>query len=204
MHFLRKDIPFQWKKEQEEAVSLVKELIRNCVSLTVFDVALPPFVTTDASSYGLGAVLQQVHRDRIDTASFAARILSSAERNYSTGESRWVCEKWRVFIFYCHFTIKTDHQALVTILSTQRTGRQPMRVAGWTMGLINYDYGIHYDKGNANVTADTHSCLPTPNFSDHTETCENEEEFTCLVRKPQWIYRRSEMKKINKTLICLE
>ena len=54
---LRKDVSFQWKTAQKEAFAAVRDLIRNSDPLAVFDVAQPTVVTTDASNYGLGAVL---------------------------------------------------------------------------------------------------------------------------------------------------
>lgn len=112
---------------------------------------------------------------------------SSAERNYSAGEEEalaclWACEKWRVCPFVCHFTLKTDHQVFVTLLSTQGSFRQQMRIARWVMRLLKYDYEIHYQKGSENVIVDALSRLPVTNSSDQIKIHDSEEELTCLVR----------------------
>ncbi|KAM6946343.1 glycerophosphodiester phosphodiesterase domain-containing protein 5 [Aplochiton taeniatus] len=48
---------------------------------------IPTFITTDASDYGLGATLTQLHLDQAERiVAFASRTLSAAERKYSTTE----------------------------------------------------------------------------------------------------------------------
>ena len=41
----------------------VKKLIANSPALALFDLTLTTIVTTDASDYGLGAVLTRLHED---------------------------------------------------------------------------------------------------------------------------------------------
>lgn len=47
----------------------------------LYDPALPTYVTTDASHYGLGGVLSQLHPDNTD------RIVAFASRTHSPAES---------------------------------------------------------------------------------------------------------------------
>ncbi len=48
---------------------------------------LKPFIlSTDASTYALGAVVAQEHEDRKYPVAYASRVLSPAERNYSVVE----------------------------------------------------------------------------------------------------------------------
>lgn len=115
---LRKGVNFQWGKEQEETFASVKDPMRHYVFLTVFDATLPTVVTTDASDYGLSAVLQQIHPEGIHAISFTLQILSSTECNYSTEEKvalacLWACEEWHIFVFGRNFTLKTNHQHLL-------------------------------------------------------------------------------------------
>ena len=54
-------------------------------ALAVYDSKLPTYVTKDASNYGLGAVLTQLHSDNQERiVAFASRTLSAAEMKYST------------------------------------------------------------------------------------------------------------------------
>lgn len=119
------------------------------------------------SDCGLGAVLQQVDGHRLRTVSFASRTLSPAERKYGVGEREalacvWACEHWHTHLWGQHFTLRTDHQALVSLLSSQGTGRRPLRIARWSERLRRYNYTVEYRKGSENQVADALSRLPVP------------------------------------------
>lgn len=85
-------------------------------------------VFTDASEYGLGAVLSQVSADGIErTVAFASITLSAAERSHATVEKEaltcwWAIERWRTYFWGTRFTLFTDHQALTTLLTTKGFG----------------------------------------------------------------------------------
>lgn len=57
---LRKGQDFCWDRSAEDSFCKAKALLASCGAVAMFDRALPVKVTADASSYGLGAVLQQV------------------------------------------------------------------------------------------------------------------------------------------------
>ena len=104
--------------------------------LTPFDPNLPTFVTTDASRVGLGATLSQLHRTQERVVAFASRNLTSAKRNYAVTEREGLAcvravEKSRTFLWGHRFTLRTDLQALETLLSPQVHGRAGMRIARW-------------------------------------------------------------------------
>ena len=51
-------------------------------------------MTNDASDYGLGAVLMQIHADKMEkTIAFASRTLTESERKYLMWEkgNNWMC-----------------------------------------------------------------------------------------------------------------
>ncbi|GFY74147.1 retrovirus-related Pol polyprotein from transposon 17.6 [Trichonephila inaurata madagascariensis] len=58
-NLLRKDIPFEWASETQAAFEDIKEAILNPPVLALPDPAADLQITTDASSYGIGAVLEQ-------------------------------------------------------------------------------------------------------------------------------------------------
>lgn len=68
-------------------------------ALAFFDLTLPIIVTTDASEYGLGTLLTQLHGGKVErTVSFASITLTEAERKYSVTEKEglvcvWATEK---------------------------------------------------------------------------------------------------------------
>lgn len=159
---------FEWTVDADNSFKKLKQLILDSPVLALFDPSLPTFVTTDASDYGLGAVLTQLHPDRSErTVAFASRTLTTAERKYSTVEKEalacvWAVEKWRSYLWGQRFTLRTDHQALTTLLATKGIGRAGMRVARWSARLLCFTYGMEYKPGSQNQTADCLSRLPLP------------------------------------------
>lgn len=131
--FLRKDIPFIWDTEANTCFTKIKSLLSSAQILKMFDPNLPIIVSTDASGYGLGAVLEQRNGKEVQTVAFASRTLTTAERKYSVGEREalaclWACERWHNYLWGRRFTLQTDHQALVTLLATRGTGHRPLRI----------------------------------------------------------------------------
>lgn len=130
----------------------------NSPPLSLFNPELPTVVTTDASDYGLGAVLTQMHQDSTEkTVAFASRTLTRAERKYSTVEKEalgcvWATEKWRTYLWGRHFTLRTDHST--TLLASKGQDRAGMRIARWSSRLLSFNYNIQYKSGQENVTAD--------------------------------------------------
>ncbi|XP_049520592.1 retrovirus-related Pol polyprotein from transposon opus [Dermacentor silvarum] len=180
---LRKDTPFIWDTAAENSLTRVKNLLASHRVLQMFDPALPVIVATDASAYGLGAVLQQVDGRHIRTVAFASRTLTEAERKYSTGEREdlaclWALEKWHVYLWGRPVTLQTDHQALVALLSSQGTGQRPLRIARWTARLLRYNFTMQYRRGEHNKVADALSRLPLPDTEGGPES---EEEIVSLV-----------------------
>ncbi|KAJ8337405.1 hypothetical protein SKAU_G00386250 [Synaphobranchus kaupii] len=171
---LRKSTEYCWTDAAQKSFMLVKELITSSPALALFDLSSPTIVTTDASDYGIGAVLTQLHGDNEKTVAFASRTLSDCERKYSTVEKEalgclWATEKWRTYLWGRQFTLRTDHSPLTTLLSTKGLGRAGMRIARWSARLLSFHYSIEYKPGRENVTADCLSRLPLPVTDPHEE-----------------------------------
>ncbi len=138
--------PLQWSKETVESFDTLKRMLLQSPVLAIYDPSLPTFISTDASDYGLGAVLTQLHPDGFERViAFASRTLSTSERKYSAVEKEalacvWALEKWRTYVWGHRFTLRADHQALTTLLSTKGMDRAGMRVARWSARLLCFQY----------------------------------------------------------------
>ncbi len=93
-------------------------------------------MTCDASAVAVGAVLSQLHDGIERPIAFASRALSTAEQKYSVGEREalaciWACERWHMYLYGRSFTLRTDHQALTTLMSSAGTGHRPLRLHRW-------------------------------------------------------------------------
>ncbi|CAM4672831.1 unnamed protein product [Lepidochelys kempii] len=147
---------------------MVKDLIVHSPVLALFTAALPTVVTTDASDYGLGAVLTQLHEDNTErTIAIASRTLSNAERKYCTIEKEalacvWATEKWRTYLWGRTVKLCTDHSPLTTLLTMKGLGKAGYLIARWSARLLSFNDELEYKPGNQNVIADCLSRLPLP------------------------------------------
>lgn len=170
----RKNTQWQWKDEQQEAFEALKKNLVTAPILVQADGSKPYIIKTDASSYAIGAVLVQGEGDNEHPVEFASRLLTKAERNYTTTEREalavvWAVSKFRGYIEGTPITVMTDHQALKWLM-TLKTPQG--RLARWALQLQAYDITIKYITGKTNVVADSLS-RPTCDFEtqDDCDIC---------------------------------
>ena len=123
------------------------------------------FVTCDASSTALFAVSSQEVDGQEKPIAYASRALTDATKKYSEGKREalaciWACDHWHVYLYGRQFTLRTDHQALKTLLSSSGTGRRPLRLHRWSDRLHQYTFTITYRPGSQNQVADCLSRTP--------------------------------------------
>ena len=128
--------PFNWTPECTMYFEQIKKEIANSPALAMFDPNGDAFVTTDASDYGIAAVLSQRKDNQENTIAFASRTLTKAECNYSVIEKEalacvWAVEHWRTYLWGRKFTLKSDHRPLSVLFSSRGTGRASVRIARW-------------------------------------------------------------------------
>ena len=83
---MKKNFRYVWEEEQQQAFDHIKALISTAAALHRPDFALRFVIQTDASDFGLGAVLFQVIDGQKRDLEFGSRSLSKAKRNYSVTE----------------------------------------------------------------------------------------------------------------------
>ena len=159
--------PFVWSPECEEAFVRIKENIVQATSLKIFDPNLPTVIECDASNVGLGASMLQVVDGKEVPVAYISRSLNDCEKRYAIGEKEalcisWCVSKWHKYLWGAPlpFIIRTDHRALVTLLSSKGNSRQSLRISRWNAKLMPYNYTIEYKKGSENCVSDCLSRLP--------------------------------------------
>ncbi|CDH61355.1 hypothetical protein RO3G_00241 [Lichtheimia corymbifera JMRC:FSU:9682] len=150
-----------WGIVEQQAFDNLKTILHHAPILCHPDLNHPFQVATDASNSGIGAVLYQVINGRTHHIGFMARSLSASERNYSTTKREllaivFALNKFHKFLWGNHFTLYTDHKALV-FLHTQKIAN-PMML-GWLDTILEYNFNIVHLPGLDNTLPDQLSRL---------------------------------------------
>ena len=144
----KKDQPYHWRDEQEEAFVAIKIALISSPVLAYPNFELPFCVQTDASESRLGVVVTQIQDGQERVIAYASRVLSEAERNYSTTEKEclavvWAFRKFRYYQEGYHFTVISNHSSLKWLHNLRNpTGR----LARWALDLLAYDFDIIHRK----------------------------------------------------------
>lgn len=123
-------------------------------------------VSADASSYGIGAVLEQLQHDDVwKPIYFCSKTLSDAERRYAQIEKEalavtWACERLEQFLLGMSFHIQTDHKPLTVILETKEINKLSNRLQRFRMRLLKFNYKIFHVPGKSFAIPDALSRAP--------------------------------------------
>ena len=112
----KKDVPWQWNKEQQEAFNTIKKVFCTESILKVYDPDLSTCLECDASGFATGGILSQKHDDGLwHPVAYRSESMSKEERNYEIYNREMlglICalEDWQHFLEGIEFDIITDHK----------------------------------------------------------------------------------------------
>lgn len=112
-------------------------------------------LTTDASNNAIGATLSQLDTHGIErTVSYFSRLLSQAQKNYSTTDRELLAviesiKHFRHYLAMNTFKIRTDHKPITYLLTAKNL---TTRLARWSLALQEYKFELEYLKGSYNHT----------------------------------------------------
>lgn len=175
---LRKGVPWSWNKEQQEAFSLAKQLLKSAKVLCHYSADKDLVLACDASPYGVGAVLSHVMEDGSERPlGFVSRTLTPAEKRYSQLDKEGLAiifgiKRFHKYIYGRKFTIYTDHKPLISLFHEAKPVPQmgSPRVQRWSSLLGAYEYKIVYKPGKDQANADALSRLPLPQMDDEEDS----------------------------------
>ncbi|GBG78399.1 hypothetical protein CBR_g26427 [Chara braunii] len=114
---LKKEAIWQWDKDCTSALKKLKRALIEYLVLKVVDQSLPFVVTTDASQYGIGVVLQPDDGNDYRPVEFMSARMPSEKVATSTYERelyalRQALEHWKHYLLGRHFKVYSDHETL--------------------------------------------------------------------------------------------
>ncbi|KFD60923.1 hypothetical protein M514_26912 [Trichuris suis] len=119
---LKDNASWKWGTEQKNALQRIKESLSSSISLAHYDSNRPLAISCDASSIGIGAVLEHISADGThEPIYFASRVLQPSEQKYAQVDREglaivFAVQKSRCFVSGRKFTIFTDYKPLLGLL----------------------------------------------------------------------------------------
>jgi transposase InsO family protein len=164
----RLNAKWNWNGECQKAFDHLRHEISEATTLVHFDPTLPLILATDASNYGLGAVIMHRYSDGSERPiAHASKTLTDAEKNYSQIEKEalsivYGIKKFHQYLAGRSFELNTDHQPLLTIFNPAKgiPVSTANRLQRWALCLMNYTYTIRYKPTKCHANADALSRLP--------------------------------------------
>eukprot|EP00731_Ephydatia_muelleri_P008113 Em0004g451a len=175
----RKSAPqeVKWSLQAQEAFDTLKTKIASSPVLMCPDMSRMFTLQTDASDYGIGAVLSQTGEDGEEhpvaflAKSYCRENEGTQQLKKSASQSAW-----------------TDHRALEWLYKMKDT---TSRLTRWSLALQPFQFTVRYRRGQANANADALSrCIVSP--SEATKMPEKEGE----VSGPQASYDVSPSQRV--------
>jgi hypothetical protein len=150
----KKDTPFVWGSEQQNAFQDLKLAIINPPVLRMAHLSRTIILQTDASSLAVAAVLLQEFEGERQPIAFASRTLSQQESKFSAYQLQCLAvlfglEKFRLHLEHVEFDLETDNQALTWRLSSSPIGKDRSLVMR-----LSFKFQAHHIRGTQTVIAD--------------------------------------------------
>ena len=177
IHLTKNATPFHWEDSQVKAFETLKTLMCRKPILRQPNYARPFFVSTDASVYGMGAVLSQegelnprMKKPSQHPIAYYSATFTPTERNYDIYERELLAvlkalEHWRPHVAATDIpvTILTDHTNLTFWKIPRKLNR---RVARWFATLQDYNLVFKHVPGKLHAAP---NLLSRPPGADHGE-----------------------------------
>ncbi|KAL0150005.1 hypothetical protein M9458_054664, partial [Cirrhinus mrigala] len=159
---IKKTCRFHWTPESQQAFDKLKELLTTAPILGYPMDSGDLILDTDASNFGIGAVLSQLQQGEERVLAYGSRSLTPTEQNYCTTwrELLAVVEfttHFRQYLLGRSFTVCTDHSSLQWLIRMREPEGQ---LARWLEKLEEYDFKVVHRPGCCHENADVPSQSP--------------------------------------------
>ena len=159
MDLTQKKVPDKvlWSDQCEAAFQALKKALTEHPILLVADPTKPFTLQTDASHYGLGAVVSQQGEDNCEhPVAYASRCLLPCEVKYAVVEKEclaivWALDHFNVYLCGQDFTVMTDHKPLAWLQKMKDSNAHLLR---WSLQIQSYRFELKYRRGSQHTNAD--------------------------------------------------
>jgi RNase H-like domain found in reverse transcriptase len=160
-------LDFLWSETTQSSFENVKRALCSAPVLRTYDPALPITVTTDASGFAIGAVLEQDEDVMRRPVAYFSRTMNPYEQNYHAKEQELLAivesiRYWRSYLHGYTFLVQTDHASLHYLTTQERLSPRQVR---WLERLLDFDFKIVHISGETNIVADalsrSHQDIPS-------------------------------------------
>jgi len=147
---------WNWTEQHEAGFNRIKKHLTTCPVMAYWNTEAETRITTDASPYGLGAILEQKQPDdSYRPVYYASRKLTDVESRYSQFERealgvKWACQKFQLYLIGKKFEVRTDHKALLKVLSA-RANPPSARIERWILYLQQFSFKVSHISGRENL-----------------------------------------------------
>ena len=154
---------FIWSNECQIAFEDLCQRLAQAPVLAHPDFTREFILDTDASDFGLGAVLSQIGDDGQEhVIAYGSRLLSKAERQYCVTRKELLSvvtftRQFRPYLLGRKFVLRTDHGSLTWIQNFREPEGQ---LARWLEQLQELNFEIIHRQGKRHTNADALSRLP--------------------------------------------
>ncbi|XP_055614964.1 uncharacterized protein K02A2.6-like [Toxorhynchites rutilus septentrionalis] len=179
---LKNTVPFIWSKDCADAFNEVKCEMQSEKILAHYDTTLPLLLATDASPYGVGAVLSHVFPDGSERPiQYASQTLNSTQQAYKQVDREayaiiFGVRKFNQYLYGRKFPLITDNEPLKQIFSDTKglPKMSALRMQLYATFLQSFNYNIQFRPTNQHANADAFSRLPLKESTLDTVIEEND------------------------------
>ncbi|GBG74414.1 hypothetical protein CBR_g18826 [Chara braunii] len=157
-----KNVPYSWDTACTNVFQALKDSLVSYPVLRIADPRLTFVITTDASQYGIGAVLRQDDGDGFRPLEFYSKRMPSIKVATSTYMRElyalhMALDHWKHYLLGRHFKLFSDHGTLKWI--KEQTTLSPTLIC-WFHEIVIFDFELRHKKGCYNRVADSLSRHP--------------------------------------------
>ena len=167
---------FSWTGECETAFQTLKSKLISAPILALPRFGEPFQLSTDASNFAVGCVLEQVQDGELRVIAYASQVLPPNKRKWSAFQREayallWASRKFRPYILGGKVSFITDHAPLTHLRNKESI---PEKVQTYFLELEQYDYTLTHRPGKRHGNADALSRLSLDEANDNLplESCQ--------------------------------